>query len=92
MANQKATLLVMKELVDFYNDLMRHKETDYAKVFVRKTSITKQNLIQRCQEYIEINDSACPIIQMVEDQTMDVKNLIQRAKGPSGQHQAVAAQ
>ena len=67
---------------------MRHASTDYSKVFVRNSSLTKQTLISRCKEFIEINDSAMPIMQLVEDQTMDVKKLIQRAKAPSGSHQA----
>ncbi len=37
----------------------------------------------RCQEYIDICDSAQPIIELIETGTTDVSHLIAKAKGPS---------
>ena len=71
----------MKERVAYYNELMIHKKTNYAKVFINMPDVTKEMLIKRCQEYIDINDTATPVIELIENGTTDVSHLIQKAKG-----------
>lgn len=60
---------------------MRHQETKYNKVFIKNPNCTADMLQKRCQEFIDISDSAQPIIELIETGTTDVSHLINRAKG-----------
>ena len=37
--------------------------------------------MKRCQEFVEINDNADPIFDLIEKCTTDVHNLIKKAQG-----------
>ena len=41
----------------------------------------KDLLIKRCQEFIDISDSAQPVMELIEKGTTDVSHLINKAKG-----------
>ena len=61
--------------------LISHVETDYSKVFIRQSNVTKEKLMKRCQEFVEINDNADPVFDLIEKCTTDVQNLIKKAQG-----------
>ena len=37
--------------------------------------------MSRCQEYVEIRDSALPVLELIEKGTTDVQHLIDQAQG-----------
>ena len=49
-------------------------------------------LVKRCQEFIDINDSATPVIELIESGTTDVSHLIAKAKGRTGRPDPTDAQ
>ena len=43
--------------------------------------MTKETLMARCQEFVEIRDSALPVLELIEKGTTDVQHLIDQAQG-----------
>ena len=79
VTQQKLNLEDLQKLIDEYEVLIAHEETDYAKVFIKKHNVTKQMLMKRCQEWVEIQDNANPVFDLIEKCTTDVQNLINKA-------------
>ena len=59
---------------------MRHTETNYKKVFIRK-DCSPSLLNQRLRELIEICDTAEPVIELIEKGVTNVQHLIAKARG-----------
>ena len=49
-------------------------------------------LMKRCQEFVEIKDSADPVIEIIEKGTTDVQNLIKKAQGNASSNDPMADQ
>ena len=43
--------------------------------------MSKETLMARCQEFVEIRDSALPVLELIEKGTTDVQHLIDQAQG-----------
>lgn len=65
---------------------MRHSTTNYSRVFIHETKTTAATLTKRCQEFIEICDTAQPVIELIETGTTDVSHLVAQAKGKTDVH------
>ena len=82
MSTLQISVKSLKERVNFYNDLLKHSSTDYKKVFIKSAEVVSPDMLyKRCQEFIEIEDSARPVIELIETGTTDVTHLIQKARG-----------
>ena len=68
-------------MIDHYNNLIGHDETDYTKVFIRNPDVNKLVLMKRCKEWVDIKDSAEPVIEIIEKGTTDVQHMINKAQG-----------
>ena len=81
IGQQKLNLQNLEKLIEYYDELISHEETNYAKIFIKSKNMTKEVLMARCQEYVEIRDSALPVLEIIEKGTTDVQHLIDQAQG-----------
>ena len=77
----KLTLCSLDERVYHYQELMRHEETDWKKVFIRDSTCTPALFNLRVQELSEIKLTAEPVIELIETGVTNVKHLINKTRG-----------